>query len=576
MRYSKLFGKTSKTVSSQATAISHKLLLQGGFIRMLSAGRYSLLPLGFKVSKKIEQVIREEVEKTGAQELIVPTLHPIELWQQANRDKKFGTAMMRVKDRNDAEFALGATAEVVMMDLVNQFNPTYKDLPINIYQFSQKFRDEVRPSGGLLRTREFVMKDGYSFHENEEDLKKTYDQYWKAYENIAKKLDLNIIIVESDNGAIGGSVSHEFMVEADAGEDTIAVCPDCSYAANVERAQFIKDNKNLDEVEAVLEEVIANRGTTMEDGVTFHNKPLWQQIKDVVYVDENGRFILAIIRGDFMVNETKLQNLVQANELRHATDEEILKNINSVPGFISPVNIKKNLDPKINFIIVADDSLRTIKNAYGGSNKKNIDLININIDRDYQSDIEGDIAKASEQNICLKCQKGKLKLTKAVEFGNIFNIAYTYSDSMNGNYVSNDGTLQKIYMGSYGIGIGRAMSIIIEKHNDDKGIIWPKTVAPYQVHLVGIDLFNTDIKEKAESLYSQLEEHGIEVLFDDREDTSAGEKFADADLIGIPVRLVISKRSLENGGSEFKARSEKETKILKLDQVPDEITNYYK
>lgn len=576
MRYSKLFGKTSKTVSNQATAISHKLLLQGGFVRMLSAGRYSLLPLGFNVTKKIEQVIREEVEKIGAQELIVPTLHPLELWQQANRDKKFGTAMMRVKDRNDAEFTLSATAEVVMMDLVNQFNPTYKDLPINIYQFSQKFRDEARPSGGLLRTREFVMKDGYSFHENEEDLKKTYDQYWKAYENIAKRLDLNVIIVESDNGAIGGSVSHEFMVEADVGEDTIAICPDCGYAANIERAQFIKENKNLDEVEAALEEVTVNRGTTMEDGVNFHNKPLWQQIKDVVYVDENGRFILAIIRGDFMVNETKLQNLVQANELRHATDEEILKNINSVPGFISPVNIKKNLDSKINFIIVADDSLRTIKNAYGGSNKKNIDLTNINIDRDYQSDIEGDIAEASEKNICPKCQKGKLKLTKAVEFGNIFNIGYTYSEPMDGNYVAKDGTLQKIYMGSYGIGIGRAMSIIIEKHHDEKGIIWPKTVAPYQVHLIGIDLFNADIKEKAESLYSQLEEQGIEVLFDDREDTTAGEKFADADLIGIPVRLVISKRSLENGGTEFKTRSEKETKILKLDQVSDEISNYYK
>ena len=243
MRYSKLFGKTTKTASKDAVVISHKLLLQGGFIRMLAAGRYSFLPLGFRVAKNIEKIIRQEMEKIGAQEIMVPTLHPIELWQKANRDKKFGASLMRVTDRNNNEFTLGATAEVVMMDLVNQFNISYKDLPINIFQFSQKFRDEVRASGGLLRTREFVMKDGYSFHTDEEDLKKTYQQYWKAYENIAKKLDLKIIIVESDNGALGGNISHEFMVESEVGEDTIATCS-CGYAANLEKATFVKENPN--------------------------------------------------------------------------------------------------------------------------------------------------------------------------------------------------------------------------------------------------------------------------------------------------------------------------------------------
>ncbi len=573
MRYSQLFGKTSKTITNKATAASHKLLLQGGFINQLAAGRYTFLPLGLRVAKKVEDVIRKEVEeKTGAQELIVPTLHPLEIWQKANRDKKFGSAMMKVVDRNGAEFTLGATAEVIMMDLVNQSNPTYKDLPINIYQFSQKFRDEARPTGGLLRTREFVMKDGYSFHEDEADLNKTYQQYWQAYEEIAKKLGLDITVVESDNGAIGGAVSHEFMVEADVGEDTIAKCA-CGYAANLERAEFIKENINLDDKELPLEEIDAVRGNTMEDGVKLHNKPLNLQIKDVVYVDDQGRFILAIIRGDYSVNETKLQNLTGANELRHATDEEIRESLNSEPGFISPVGIKDNLKKGIEFILVADDSLKTIKNAYGGSNKKNIDLININLDRDYTPDIVGDIAQAEDGFFCPKCRSWQLKMTKAVEFGNIFNIGFTYSKPMDGKFIDKDGNSKLLYMGSYGIGIGRAIAIIIEKHHDDKGIIWPESITPYQIHLVGLDLFDENIKKQAEDLYQKLLDKNIEVLFDDRPEVAAGAKFADADLIGIPTRLVISKRSLENGGVESKKRSEAKSEIISIDNFLSTIND---
>jgi prolyl-tRNA synthetase len=567
MRYSQLFGKTSKTITNKATAISHKLLLQGGFINQLSAGRYTFLPLGLRVAKKVEDIIRQEVEeKTGAQELIVPTLHPLELWQKASRDKKFGAAMMKVVDRNGAEFTLGATAEVIMMDLVNQMSPTYKDLPINVYQFSQKFRDEARPTGGLLRTREFVMKDGYSFHEDEASLIKTYNQYWKAYEEIAKKLELDITIVESDNGAIGGSVSHEFMVETDVGEDTIAKCS-CGYAANLERAEFVKENINLDEKELPLEEVDAVRGNTMEDGVKLHQKPLNLQIKDVVYVDDQNRFVLAIIRGDYSVNEVKLQNLIGSNELRHATDEEIRESLHSEPGFISPVGIKDNLKKSTKFILIADDSIKTIKNAYGGSNKKNLDLININIDRDYTPDIIGDFAQAEDGFFCPKCKKWQLKMTKAVEFGNIFNIGFTYSKPMDGNFIDKDGSSKLLYMGSYGIGIGRAIATIIEKHHDDKGIIWPETIAPYQIHLIGLDLFDDAIKQQAENLYQKLLDKKIEVLFDDRIDVTAGAKFADADLIGIPTRLVISKRSLENGGIESKKRNEVKSEIISLDKL---------
>lgn len=571
MLYSQLFGKTSKSATKDATAVSHKYLLQGGYIRQLSAGRYSFLPLGFIVAQKVQDIIRQEVIATGAQEVIVPTLHPIELWQQANRDKKFGSAMMRVVDRNGSEFTLGATAEVVMLDLVKQFNVSYKDLPINIFQFSQKFRDETRPTGGLLRTREFVMKDAYSFHVDESDLKKTYQKYWDAYLNIAKKLSLPVTVVESDNGAIGGSISHEFMVETEVGEDTIVKC-DCGYAANLERAEFIKEKINFDEKELPLEEVKAVRGTTMEDGVNLHHKPLNLQIKDVMYVDENGRFILVVIRGDYMVNETKLKNLVQSNELRHATDEEILNSVGSFPGFISPVGIKNKLSKGTKLVLIADDSLRTVKNTYGGSNKKNIDLFNVNIDRDYQPDLEGDVAQAAEGLTCKKCQQGHLRMVKAVEFGNIFNIGYTYSEPMNADYVSKEGDLKKIYMGSYGIGIGRALASIIEIHHDDKGIIWPEAVAPYHVHLIGLDLHDSEIKKIADDVYQNLLNKNVEVLYDDREAVTAGEKFADADLIGNPIRLVVSKRSLSQGGIELKYRSSQESRIIKLNEVKKEVT----
>lgn len=560
MRYSKLFGKTTKTVSSQATAVSHKLLLQGGFIRMLSAGRYSFLPLGFKVTKKIEAVIRAEVEKTGAQEVIVPTLHPIELWQKANRDKKFGSSMMRLKDRNESEFALGATAEVVMMDLVNQFSPSYKDLPINIYQFSQKFRDEARPTGALLRTREFVMKDAYSFHENEADLKITYQQYWEAYERIAQKLDLKVIIVESDSGAIGGAVSHEFMVETSVGEDTIALCDDCGYAANLETAQFVLNDINLDEEVKPMEVVPQPEWVeTMEHNIKHYGLTKDHYLKNVVYKDADGTIVIGVIRGDLAVNSAKLAKIYGAKgELEPATDED-LRLLGTKSGWVHSWGHDA--------VYVGDLSLKTVHNFIGGQKQKDTDSINVNYGRDFECQFFGDIAEARERDTCIKCKKGKLRFTKAVEFGNIFNIGYTYSEPLEGNFADKDGTLKKIYMGSYGIGIGRAMATVIETHHDNKGIIWPSSIAPYQVHLIGLDLFDESINSQVENLYKELIQKGVDVLFDDRQDVNAGAKFADADLLGIPVRLVISKRSLDAGGIEFKYRNQAESKIISLTEA---------
>ena len=559
MRYSQLFGKTVKTVSSQASAVSHKFLLQGGFIRQLAAGRYSLLPLGFIVSKKIEAIIRKEVEKTGAQELIVPTLHPIELWQKANRDKKFGSSMMVLKDRNDAEFTLGATAEVVMLDLVDQFSPSYKDLPINIYQFSQKFRDEARPTGGLLRVREFVMKDAYSFHENEESLKITFNQYKKAYENIAKDLDLNAIPVEADSGAIGGQQSYEFMVETDVGEDTVAKC-DCGYTANLEKAEFVRKDINLDEAIKPIEIISQPEWVlTMEDNIKNYGKPKEFYLKNVVYKDADGTIIIGVVRGDLSINQAKLAKLVGAKgELEPATDDD-LKSIGTKPGWVHCWGHKA--------VYAGDLSLKTVHNFIGGQKEKDTDSINVNYGRDFECQFFGDIAEAQEGDLCPICQKSKLKFIKTIEFGHIFNIGYVYSDPMNINFVDKDGALKKIYMGSYGIGVGRALATIIETHHDDKGIIWPESVAPYQIHLVGLDLFDENIKKQAEDLYQKLLDKNIEVLFDDRLETTAGAKFADVDLIGIPTRLVISKRSLENGGVERKKRNESKSEIVSLDEI---------
>ena len=553
MRQSKLFTKTSKTIGNKIKAVSHKLLFQGGFIRESVAGRYYFLPLGMKVRDKIIKIIEEEMDNSGAIKIITPVLHPLELWKETNRTESVGFELMTIKDRHKNEFVLGGTAEEMMVDLIRKFNISYKDLPLNIYQFSQKFRDELRARGGLLRVREFLMKDAYSFHTGEEDFKIMYEKMRKTYVKIFKRLGLNVVIVESDNGYIGGDYSHEFIVESEAGESRFLISEDGKYAAHEDVARFKKENKNIDENEKKLQEIEAERGNTMEDGVKFHKLPLWQQIKDVMFVDNKKRFILAIIRGDLDVNEVKLKNLIKANDLRHASEEEIRK-LGSEPGFISPVKINKKV------IIVADDSLKTIKNAYGGANKKNKDLKNVNIGRDYQPNIEGDIAMA--QNGFLSESGKKLKKSKGIEVGNIFQLGYYYSKKMKATFIDKDGKKKFYYMGCYGIGVDRTMAAIVEANYDKKGIIWPGSVAPFRIHLLSLGQ-----NKEANKLYNQLKLKNIEVLFDDRENVSAGEKFADADLIGCPIRIVISKKTLEKNCAEIKERNSEKIELVKINEL---------
>jgi len=395
------------------------------------------------------------------------------------------------------------------------------------------------------------MKDAYSFDRNEEGFKKEYQKMWDTYKRIFARLGYDTKIVESDNGYIGGEYCHEFIVESPEGESKYFVSEKQNYSAHEDIALFKKEEKNKTDGLEELKEVKAERGATMEDGVELHKLPLWQQIKDVLFVDEQGRFILAIIRGDFDVNEIKLKNLLHVTTLRHATDEEIRMKIKSEPGFISPVKIKDNLAEGVNLLVVADDSLRTIVNAYGGSNKKNVDLMNVNIDRDYQADMEGDIALAKVGYEALN-ESGKLVEKKGIEVGNIFQLGYHYSSKMKGAiYIDEDGKEKPFYMGCYGIGIGRTMAAIVEKYHDEKGIVWPSVVAPYDVHVLSLKG-----GEDAKNIAAALADKEFEILFDDREDASAGQKFADSEIIGIPVQVIVSERGAKEGIVEIRQRAD--------------------
>lgn len=550
---------------------SHRLLTQAGYIRESTAGRYYLLPLGQKVHEKIADVVRKHMDNSGAQEVLMPVLHPLELWQETNRTTTVSFELMKITDRRGGDFALGGTAEEMAVDLVRKFNISYKDLPFNIYQFSMKFRDEMRARGGLLRTREFVMKDGYSFS-TEEQFKEIYQQMWNAYVAIFEELGVKVDVVAADNGYIGGEYCHEFVLQSDAGESRYFLEEGSDYAAHEDVAIFKVDDKNLGEELKEMQEVEADRHGSMEDGVNLHQMPLWQQIKDVLYYDEDSeRYILAIIRGDFDVNETKLTQVANAWSLRMATNDEVREELGTEPGFISPVNFPKKSASGKEVVIVADKSLRTVCNMYGGANRKARDLLNINIDRDYQADVEGDIALAKADMI--GPNGGRLIEKRGIEVGNIFQLGYHYSKLMNdAEYTDIEGRRQKYYMGCYGIGVGRTMAAITEAYQDDKGIIWPENIAPFKVIISRLG-DSAEVVKSADEVYNYLTDAHIEVIYDDRSDVRPGEKFADADLMGIPYRLVISNKTLQSGQIEIKKRTEPTSEMLELDDVLKKLAN---
>ncbi len=571
MRFSKLFGKTLRQAPAEAESISHQLLLRAGMIAQEAAGIYSYLPLGWRVLRKIEQIIREEMDKAGGQELMLPVLQPFELWQQSGRYASFGQSLFTLTDRKEHKLALGPTHEEVITELARKYVQSYRDLPLLPYQIQTKFRDEPRPRGGLLRVREFIMKDLYSFDVDETGLDESYEKMCQAYKNIYARLGLPSLMVEADSGAIGGKESHEFMVITESGEDEVIYCPNCAYAANAEKAQFAKavipesrspersegEAKNL----LPLEEIATPGAKTIEEVADFVGVPTNQTLKAVFY-SADGEFIFVLIRGDLEVNETKLRNTLKCFELRLAAESEVSQ-AGLVAGFASPVGIK-------GIKIVADDSITLGSNFIVGANKPGYHLRNASYPRDFQVDLIADIALARPGDGCPKCGN-KLSSARGIEVGHVFKLGTFISEKMEASFLDRDGISRPIVMGCYGIGLGRLLAAVAEQSHDDKGIIWPLSVAPYQVYLCPLYLDNPEVASIAEDIYQKLEKEGIQVLFDDRNE-SPGVKFNDADLLGIPLRLTLSPRTLQKQNIEAKWRTEKESQLLALENLAAEVS----
>ncbi len=516
--------------------------------------------MGMRVWEKIYKIIDQEMKAIDCQKLEVPTLQPIDIWNKTDRVEVFGDEMLLVDDHYGTTFTLGATAEVMMAELVKMFQPSYRDLPIDIYQFSKKFRDDKRPRGGLLRVREFVMKDAYTFAADKKQFQKSYDKFYQAYLRIAEKLHLGVQPVIADSGAIGGSVSHEFMVESEHGDNTFFVCDNCDYAANQERAEFVRQENNPDE--EIKEFKIIEQPEwvlTMEDNIKHYGEPKWRYLKNVVYRGSDEKLYIASLRGDQDVNETKLARYLGIKSVK-AAGEADLEELGTKHGYVHSWGEK-------GAVYVGDIGLTKVKNFIGGQKEEKTDSVNVNYGRDFEYDHLADIAEAKEESLCAKCKKGKLHEKQGYEWGHVFNIGHVYSGPQNCTYTAKDGSEKQLWMGSYGIGIGRCMALIVETHHDKKGMIWPEIVAPYKYHLVGLDLHDQKVKEKAEKVYKMLKDAGVEMLYDNREDISPGEKFADADLIGCPYRLVISSRTVEKSKIELKKRNEKETKLVGLEDL---------
>ncbi len=558
---SHLFGRTLRTAPNDVEIISHQLMLRAGMIRPLGSGLISLLPLGFRVVTKIEQIIREEMDAIGGQELLMPVVHPADIWRESGRYDQVGPEMARFKDRADRDMVLALTHEEVVTDLARQEISSYRQLPIIAYHIQTKFRDEPRSRGGLIRVREFTMKDSYSFDTDEAGLDHAYRLHWRAYDRIFRRIGLEFIVVGADVGMMGGTASHEFMAFSENGEDTILFCNQCGYAANREVATFKRDEP-VDEPLLDMEDVETPNTPTIQALADLLGIPTSKTAKAVFFKGGSGRFIFAVIRGDLDVNETKLRNAIGERTLTPATVEEI-KAIGAEAGYGSPVGVR-------DAFIVVDESVRDTPNLVAGANRPGWHLKNVNLTRDYQADLVADIATVGAGFPCPECGS-PLQETRAIEVGNIFKLGTRYSEKLGATYLDANGESHAIVMGSYGIGSGRSAATVVEQRHDDKGILWPLSIAPYHVSLVELPSpDDTRPKEVAERLYQELEDLGVEVLYDDR-DERPGVKFNDSDLIGIPLRIAVSARNLANDQIELKLRKSKEAIFVPIDQAVAEI-----
>lgn len=555
MRLSKLFGRTLREIPTEADTVSHQLLIRAGMIQQIAAGVYSYLPLGWRVLKKIEQIIREEMDRAGGQELMLPSLQPFELWEESGRYPSFGKTLFTLTDRKEHKLVLGPTHEEVITELVRRYIQSYRDLPLLLYQIQNKFRDEPRPRGGLLRVREFIMKDLYSFDIDEEGLNVSYEKMIQAYKNVYSRCGLQAVIVEADSGAIGGKESHEFMLIAETGEDEIIRCSNCNYAANVEKAQSLKPELAREKPLAI-EEISTPNIKTIEEVAAFVGVPPSHTLKAVFY-SADGELVFVVIRGDIAVNETKLKNLLKCSELRLAAETEV-KKAGLIAGSASPIGIK-------GVKIIADNSITLGSNFIAGANKPDTHFKNVNYPRDFQVDFIADIALARPGDSCPKCG-GILLSNRGIEVGHVFKLGTFLSERLGAYFLDSNGISRPIVMGCYGIGLGRLFAAAVEQNHDDKGIIWPIAIAPYHIYLCPLRMENSDVASAAEKLYEDLTSAKLEVLYDDRYE-SPGVKFNDADLLGIPLRLTISPRTLEKQSVEIKWRNEDKAQLVSIKEA---------
>ena len=565
MRWSKTFIPTLKEDPADAEVVSHKLLVRAGFIRQLSRGVYDYLPLSLKVIRKIEAIVREEMDRAGAQELLLPIACPAELWQESGRWLVYGKELIRFKDRHERDFCLGPTHEEVITDLVRRIVRSYRELPLNLYQIQTKFRDEVRPRFGLMRGREFIMKDAYSFHVDVEDCRREYENMFQTYKRIFSRCGLQFRAVEADTGAIGGSQSHEFQVLAESGEDAIVSCNKCEYAANVQKAEIKARRpagRDLNESPPKLEKVSTPGKKSVAEVAEFLKLPAEKFIKTLVYRTDKNELVAALVRGDHEINELKLQAVLGCREVILAGEAEVEAATQVSPGFLGPIGLTLRT--------VADLSIQGMRGAVTGANEPNAHYIEVDQERDFSPSAFADLRLAVAGDLCPRCGEGVFESHRGIEVGQVFYLGRKYSESLGATYLDTEGRERPIEMGCYGIGISRLVAAAIEQNNDSNGIIWPFSIAPFHVLLLPINYKDQAIQGASDRIYQQFHKRGVEVLMDDR-DERPGVKFKDADLIGIPLRLTVGAKGLEKDCVELRWRRDGKTDEIPLGDAAQTI-----
>ena len=562
MLYSKYFVPTLKETPADAEVVSHKLMLRAGMIRKLAAGIYNYLPLGLRSIRKFEAIVREEMDRAGAIEVLMPSVQPAELWRESERWAFYGKELLRFKDRKDGEFCMGPTHEEVITDMVRREIKSYRQLPVNFYQIQTKFRDEIRPRFGLMRGREFIMKDAYSFDADSVAADNSYDRMFQAYMRIFERCGLNFRAVEADTGNIGGSSSHEFMVLADSGEDAIVSCNACRYAANVEKAEsrypdpaVVCENERLDLLKTETPDI-----KSITDVAAFLGVAASATVKALVYSSGADEYVMALVRGDHELNEIKLKRVLGWDDALMASENDIAVVTGSPTGFLGPIGLKDNVR------VIADLAIKNMINFVAGGNEKDTHFVNANIGRDFTPDSFADLRNIEAGDRCPRCESGALEIWRGIEVGHVFKLGTKYSKAMNAAYLDAEGKDQPLFMGCYGIGIGRTVAAAIEQNNDENGIIFPIPIAPFHCSVAALNTKDSDVMVVAEKIHSDLEKLGLEVLFDDR-DERPGVKFKDNDLIGIPLRIVVGSKGLAEGKVELKIRKSGETFRLSVEEA---------